>query len=526
MSLYERLKPKLPSLPGCYLMKDAEGAIIYVGKAKDLKKRVSSYFLGKDQSPKTQVLVSRIADVEFIVTDTEVEALVLENTLIKKHQPKYNIDLKANVRYAYIALTDEAFPRIMTVRKRSVKGQVWGPYTDGFLRVQLIKLAIDVYKLRICRTLPKKPCLQYHLGKCDAPCIDAITKDEYAKNVAKVRKLLDGKTDELEHELTRDMERFAKDQEFEKARERRDQLATLAQVVQHQKVETKRAFDQDVIATLATGDRLKLVVFQIQKGVIGKREKYAIDILGENPLSDFLRAYYGTREIPKEIIVDQELEDRATLQAYFTERAGKAVEIVVPERGERKALLDMARQNAAIDFQEEHPALAELARVLKLKTLPRDIECFDISHLGAQDVVAASVHYRDGEPLPEEFRRYDIRTVEGQDDFRSMQEAVGRRYARLKAEGKPLPDLVIIDGGPQQLRFARQALKDAGIGGVELPTVALAKREEEIYYSPNLAPLRLPKNNAALKLLMRIRDSTHRFVLGFQKVKRGKRMLG
>jgi len=525
MSLYERLKPKLPSLPGCYLMKDDAGSIIYVGKAKDLKKRVSSYFLGKDLSPKTQLLVSKIASVEFIVTDTEVEALVLENNLIKRHQPKYNIELKANVRYAYIALTDEAFPRIMTVRKKA-KGHVWGPYTDGFLRVQLIKLAIDVYKLRICRTLPKKPCLQYHLGKCDAPCINNITQEAYLKNVAKVRKLLDGKTDELERELTRDMEHFAKNHEFEKARERRDQLVTLSQVIQHQKVETKRAFDQDVIATLRIDNVLKVVVFQIQKGVIAKREKYSIDIIGDNPLSDFLRAYYSTRDIPKEIIIDQTLEDHQTVQDYFTARSAKTVELLVPERGERKALLDMARQNAAVDFQEENPALAELARVLKLKTLPRDIECFDISHLGAQDVVAASIHYKDGEPLPEEYRRYDIRTVDGQDDFRSMEEAVGRRYARLKAEGKALPDLLVLDGGPQQLRFARKALTAAGINGAELPSIALAKREEEIYYSPSLAPLRLPKNNPALKLLQRIRDSTHRFVLSFQKVKRGKRMLG
>jgi excinuclease ABC subunit C len=522
MTVYEQLKPRMPALPGCYLFKDDAGKILYVGKAKDLKKRVSSYFLGKDQSPKTQLLVSKIRDAQFIVTDTEVEALLLENNLIKQHQPPYNIDLKANVRYAYIAITDEAWPRIMTIRARKAKGKVWGPYTDGWLRVQLIKLVIDVYKLRICRTLPKKPCLQYHLGKCDAPCIGGITKDAYNANVRKAMKLLDGKTEELAAELTSDMQRFSKNQEFEKARERRDQLALLDQIDQRQKVETQRTFDQDVFATLRDASKLTVVVFQIKRGVIAKRERYTIESVGDSPVSDFLRAYYATHTIPKEIILDETQDDADALTEYFSAQAGRRVELIVPERGERKALLAMARQNAAVDFQEEHPALAELARVLKLSAIPRVIECFDISNLGAVDVVAASVQYKDGEPNPSEFRRYEIRSIEGQDDFRSMLEAVGRRYSRLKAEERAMPDLVVIDGGKQQLAFARKALQQTG---VSIPVIALAKRDEEIYLPYLSIPVRLPKNNPALKLLQRIRDSTHRFVLSYQKIKRGKRMV-
>jgi excinuclease ABC subunit C len=522
MSIYEQLKARTPSLPGCYLFKDGAGKILYVGKAKNIKKRVASYFIGKDASPKTQLLVSKITDAEFIVTNTEVEALILENTLIKRHQPPYNIDLKANVRYAYIAITDEAWPRIITVRARSAKGKIYGPFTDGWLRVQLIKLVIDIYKLRICRTLPKKPCLQKHIGKCDAPCIGGITNAAYNANVRKAMRLLDGKTDELAAELEAQMHAFAKAREYEKAKERRDQLALVLRIGERQAVETQRAFDQDVFATVRDNERLKVVAFQIKQGVIAKRERFTIDAVGETPVSDFLRAYYMTHAIPKEIILRDEQEDADALQAYFSKQSGRAVELVVPKRGERKALLDMAHQNAAVDFQEDYPELAELARVLKLKALPRVIECFDISNLGTTDVVAASIRYTDGVPDPAEFRKYAIRTVDGQDDFRSMFEAVGRRYARLKAEEKPMPDLVVIDGGKQQLAFARAALRDAG---VSVPIIALAKRDEEIFLPYLSIPVRLPKNNPALKLLQRIRDSTHRFVLSYQRQKRGKRMV-
>lgn len=522
MSVYETLKPRIPRLPGCYLFKDGAGKILYVGKAKHLQKRVASYFVGKDASPKTQLLVSKIKDAEFIVTNNEVEALILENTLIKKHQPPFNIDLKANVRYAYIAITDEEWPRIITVRARSAKGKIYGPYTDGWLRVQLIKLVIDLYKLRICRTLPKKACLQKHIGKCDAPCVGGITKAAYQANVRKAMRLLDGKTDELIAELTEEMASFARNREFEKAKERRDQIEVLSHIGERQAVETQRAFDQDVFATVRDNERLKVVAFQIQKGVIAKRERFTIDAVGETPVSDFLRAYYMTHAIPKEIILRETQSDAEALEAYFTKQSGRAVSIVVPQRGERKALLDMAHQNAAVDFQEDHPELAELARVLKLKSLPRVIECFDISNLGTTDVVAASIRYTDGQPDPAQFRKYAIRTVEGQDDFRSMFEAVGRRYSKLKRENEPMPDLVVIDGGKQQLAFARAALRDAG---VSILIIALAKRDEEIYLPYLSIPVRLPKNNPALKLLQRVRDSTHRYVLKFQKVKRAKRML-
>lgn len=521
MLSYDSLKARLPTLPGVYLWKDSEGKILYVGKAKHLRNRVKNYF-GKDVSGKTSVLVSKATDVEWIVTDNEVEALLLENTLIKQHQPPYNIDLKANVRYAYICITDEIYPRIMTIRSRKGKGTVYGPFVDGWLRVQLIKLCIDVYKLRICTTLPKKPCLQYHIGKCDAPCINNITKEKYLANVKKAKQLLSGKTEELEKELASDMKKFALTKEYEKASEKRDQLSILRSINLHQKVELQRAFDQDVFATLFANDKLTVVVFQIKRGVIAKREKYSVDLLAGQTFSDFLIAYYFSRTIPKEIIVDQDLTDNMALEDYFSKTAGKNISVTHPKQGEKKQLLDMARQNAAIDFQEEHPELAELARVLKLKTLPSVIECFDISHLGATDVVAASVQYLNGKPNPSEFRRYEIKTVTGQDDFRSMYEAVFRRYSRLKTEGARLPDLVVIDGGKQQLAFARKALSEAG---VVIPTISLAKKEEEIYLPYLSVPVRLPRNNPALKLLQRIRDSTHRFVLSYQKVKRAKRMI-
>ncbi len=334
--------------------------------------------------------------------------------------------------------------------------------------------------------------------------------------------MLEGKTDELAAQLEAEMKLFASRKEFEKAAERKRQWELVLSLDLHQKVETQRSFDQDVIATLAVENTLKFEVFQIKRGVIGKREKFTVPIMGPETMSEFLRAYYSVRIPPAEIIVDTLPADASALESFFGDKAGRNVSITLPERGDKKKLLDMARQNASVDLQEEQPALAELARVLKLKALPSIIECFDISHLGATDVVAASVQYKDAEPNPSEFRRYEIKTVEGQDDFRSMYEAVFRRYDRLKRENSRVPDLVVIDGGKVQLAFARKALQAAGLS---IPIIALAKKEEEIYLPYLSIAIRLPKNNPALKLLMRIRDSTHRFVLGYQKVKRGKRML-
>jgi excinuclease ABC subunit C len=519
--LYESLRKRLPNLPGVYFMKDDASTILYVGKAKDLKKRVASYFVGK-RSPKTQALIEHVTEVEFIVTDNELEALLLENNLIKQHQPKYNIDLKTNIRYAYICLTDEPFPRIMTARKKTWRGTYYGPYVNGWLRVQLIRVCIDIFKLRICRVLPKRACLQHHIGKCDAPCIGNISQEAYMDNVRLAKRVLDGKTEEIEEQLEADMKRFAANREFEKAAERKTQLELLRNASYNQKVELQRQFDQDVFATLLVDDMLKVEVFSIKKGVIAKREKFSVPVLGEQTFSDFLSAYYETHLVPEELIIDQELDDCETLEVYFSNIAGRRVSITKPKQGEKKQLLDMARQNAQVDFQEDFPELAELSRVLKLKTLPKVIECFDISHMGAEDVVAASIQYVDGKPNPEQFRRYAIQTVQGQDDFRSMFEVVFRRYRKLRDEGTTLPDLVVIDGGKQQLAFARKALQEVG---VEIPIIALAKKEEEIYLPYLRVPLQLPKSNPALKLLMRIRDSTHNYVLKYQRVKRSKRML-
>jgi excinuclease ABC subunit C len=517
----DTVRKRLPLLPGCYVWKDEAGKVLYVGKAKNLRSRVSSYF-AKDVAGKTQLLMSKARDVEFIVTDTEVEALVLENTLIKKHQPPYNIELKTTVRYAYILLTDEQWPRVLTIRSRKAKGTVYGPYVSGWERIRLIKLCVDICKLRICTTMPKRPCLQYHIGKCDAPCIKNITHEDYMRNVRKARKILEGKTEQIEQELQADMDRFAKSREFEKAAEKRDQLVLLRSVLDEQKVERQRSFDQDVFATFLVDGKLKVEVFQIKRGVMAKREKYTLELLAGQHLSDFLRAYYTSHAVPREILVDADLEDQVVLEQYFGNLAGRQVDIINPKLGEKRKLVELARQNAQVDFQEEYPELAELARFLKLKSLPKVIECFDISHLGASDVVAASVQFVNGKPNPSEFRRYEIKTVAGQDDFRSIYEVVFRRYRRMKEEGQALPDLVVIDGGKVQLQFARSALQDVG---VSLPVIALAKREEEIYLPYLSIPVTLPRSNAALKLLQRIRDSTHRFVLKYQRVKRSKRMV-
>lgn len=505
-----------PKSPGCYLMKDKSGRIIYVGKAKDLRNRVNSYFQTKDQTPKTRTLVSKIKDIEFILTDTEVEALLLEARLIRKHKPLFNIDLKQNIRYAYIQITSERFPRIITVRKPGKTGEYFGPFTEGTSRVTIINMLNKSLKIRTCKTLPKRPCLNYYIKLCDAPCIGKINEEDYNKKIRYARLVLKGRTQELLTQLKNDMSSASSSQNFELALERRDQIHALEFMENRQKVEKLRKYDQDVIAIVKSEDRALIEMFNIKKGVVqGKQEFWFED--EEELLSSFLRLYYHDKLPPGEIIISESITDKAATQKYLAKLKGRKVQITTPLAGEKKRLVELVKKNAQLNIDRKNPSLSELKEKLTLPTLPEIIEGFDISTIQGTATVGAVVQFVSGKPNKSQYRMFKIRSVSNQDDFASMKETVYRRYKRLKEEAKPFPDLILIDGGKGQLNAALEALNELEI---KIPTIALAKREEEIFVPGLSIPLRLKKNSSSLKVLQYVRDEVHRFVLKYHKKRR------
>lgn len=512
-----------PPKPGCYLFRDAPGTILYVGKAKDLSRRVPSYARA-DVDAKTQQLVRKVASVEYLVMRDEVEALLVEARLVKQHQPKYNIDLKSGERYAYIQVTDEPFPRLVTSRTPKSGDRVFGPYTSGETRQQALHLANTIFKLRVCKKLPKRACLLYHLNLCSAPCIGKISVGQYAVSVRKAERLLKGEIDPLRETLKSEMKKHADQQEYEAAKLRRDQVRALDRLGGDQAAKLRRAYEVDVVNFVATPQRMVVQVFHVSKGVISQRREFTLRrTLGQTDavlLSEFLTTYYYAEEIPSEVVLPLELEDQSAVAEYLSRTAGRSVELHVPKRGEKKRLLELLGQNLEVSQRAGDVALVELQEQLKLPTLPRVVECFDISNLGPKDLVASMVQFRNGRPDKNNYRRFRIRTVRGQSDVGSMREVVDRRYRRLLRERAALPDLVLIDGGQPQLSAALAAMRELGL---TLPVAALAKKLEEIYTTDAMYPLRLSRTSAALKLLQRVRDEAHRFALKYQRLRRAKR---
>jgi len=523
MDLLSKIKTA-PTHPGCYLFKNDLNRVIYIGKAKNLRNRVAWYFKKENQAGKTAKLVSQIVGVEFIVTDTEVEALLLEAELIRKHQPKYNIQLKSGVRYAYVRITKEKFPRLETARVIKKTDQVFGPYVSGQSRQQAIRLANSLFKLRVCRHLPKRACLLYHIKQCGAPCINNISETDYNQNVAKAALLLKGKTKELIEYLAAEMKAYADHRQYELAKVRRDQILALKNISERQKVFLKRRYNQDVINFSKTGHKFTVQLFNINKGVISGRKEFnfTLSVLGKDneSLSDFIRQYYYTQDIPQEIIVPEALPEKSLLEKYLEKIAGHKVKILAPQKGDKLKLLALVKKNIEVGLKAGDRGLSELQEKLALPFLPRTIECFDISNLGPTDVVGSMVHFNDGRPDKNNYRRFKIKTFLGQSDYEGIKEIVYRRYYGLIKEKGRFPDLIVVDGGKPQLSAALAALRSLGL---QLPVIGLAKREEEIYANSSRYPLRLPKKSPALKLLQRIRDEAHRFAITYQKVLRGKR---
>ncbi len=514
----------IPSSPGCYIYKDVLGKVIYVGKAKNLKKRVSSYFLKKDHDTKTQALVSNISSVDFIVTSNELEALVLENNLIKKYMPKYNIDLKTGQRYAYIQLTKETFPRLLTLREKpSGKDyNVFGPFVSGQNRLETIRFLNKQFKLRTCKRLPKKPCVRYHIGYCSAPCINNITKEEYSKTIDTVKKILSGKSQEHLPEMKKEMEIYSKSQDFEKALTLRDQISAIEYLAEKQNMERKVNYDQDIINYEIRENTAYVLLFNIDKGLLINKKEFTFDssLVDISVLDDFLIKYYSNNQktLPQEIILPEEIS--LTTKEYLEGLAKKKIAITIPKIGEKKQLLDLCFKNIEITFFRNISKVQALKEKLKLKTEPHVIECFDISHLSGTLTVGSMVTFRGGVPDKSNYRRFRIKTLEKNkiDDFKAIAEVVRRRYLN---QTMPLPDLIVIDGGKGQLSSAVEVLKDLRVQN-KVQIISLAKRDEEIFRPDNLFPLKLNKKDIALLLLEEIRDEAHRFAINYNKLLRGK----
>ncbi|MFT4308558.1 MAG: excinuclease ABC subunit UvrC, partial [Candidatus Woesearchaeota archaeon] len=492
---------------------DEKGAVLYIGKAKRLRKRVSSYFTKTQSDPRIAVMLRKASRIDTVVVRSEVEALLLENELIKEHQPRYNITLKDAKTFAYIELTNHPYPRIRSTRTRTKHGELFGPYTDGAARRQLIRLTQKLFKLRTCRSLPKRSCLNYHIGLCTAPCIGAVTREEYAGQVERARRFLKGDTkrtlDELEQRMRESSERL----DYEAALERKREIEAIEHLSEKQSVTTLNEHDQDVFAIAADDERASISVLRIKRGVITATENYRLRMRDEI-FEDFLKAYYRTRPIPKEVLVSEPLSD--AFEAFMTELRGNRCYVLTPQRGPKRALLSLAHKNARANLTEKR-VLSELKDTLNLADAPLVIECFDVSTLAGTGIVAGMTRFIDAEPDTNGYRRFEIRSVEGQDDYAAIAEAVYRRYKRLKDQGSELPDLIVIDGGKGQLSAALEQLK---LLNLTIPIVALAKREEELYAPGARTPLRLDPESEVMRFVRRVRDETHRFALSYQRVKR------
>lgn len=531
----------LPEKPGVYLMHDAEGKVIYVGKAVVLKNRVRSYFRNlASHSPKVRAMVVKIAEIETIVTSSEVEALILECNLIKKYRPRYNISLKDDKTYPYLKITmQEDFPRLFATRRQSRDGaKYYGPYADAGAMHATVKLLRSMFPLRTCRNMnPDRPCLNYHIKRCLAPCAGLVSKAEYNQMIKSVCMVLDGRTTELERELKQRMQDAAENYAFEEAARLRDQLQAVERLNESQKAVTSNGGDMDVIGFAQDMTGICLQIFFVRKGKLIGRDNFFLQDAGDTPqevLTAFVKQYYNEATfVPKEIVMPYlpEAAEQAVIEIWLTDKAQRKVVLLKPQRGVKKELLQLADDNAvkllqerlrkgSLSLKNDRQAAEELQQALGLAHSLARMDCFDISHTQGSETVASMVVFRNGSISKKDYRKYKIVSAEGKpDDFKSMQEVVYRRYK----DYEDLPNLVVIDGGKGQLSSALEVIH--GLGLAELPVVGLAKREEEIFIPHRSTSILLDRDSAALHLIQRIRDEAHRFAITFHRKLRGKRNL-
>lgn len=510
---------EIPTEPGVYIYRNVSGEILYVGKAKNLRARVKSYFSSVDQPAKTRQLLMNLKSIDWIVVNNEVEALLLENKLIKQNSPKYNIDLKDAKSYAYISLTREPFPRVLTSRKVSRKLESFGPYTEGFTRQDLQRAVVRVFKLRTCKNLHKRACLNYHIHMCTAPCVGNVTAEQYDKQVKQARSFLNGNYEQTIQQLNAQMKKASANQRFEEALELRNQIASIRLLTQRQIVDNERRFDQDVMVFKRVGEKLLAVQMGVRKGVLLGKNEFSVDLQPQIE-QEFLKAYYTTNQLPREILLNQpvwqETEEKKALETFLSSKRLAPVTLTVPRKADKMALVNLALKNLQSSLDVDS-ALVDLQNNLHLPTLPHVIECFDISNLGQEHVVSGMVSFRDAKPDKKNYRKFKIKTFIGQDDFAAVNEVVTRRYKRLIDEKTFLPDLIVIDGGPGQVSAAKSALQKLGL---EVPLIGLAKEREELYLPNESAPRVFDLNIRMMLLLRKIRDAAHEFSLGYNRKRR------
>ena len=543
----ERRLAELPALPGVYIMKNAQGKIIYIGKAKVLKNRVKSYFDGSEHGGHraASLMLPYIRDIEWIITETEEEALILEANLIRKHKPKYNVLLKDDKHFPYLAFSvGEKFPRLFLTRLvHKDDSQYYGPYMNSRIIAQLTDLAARLFHIRECKlklplASPARPCLNYHIGRCDAPCAGLITPEEYRVKVNQARLMLEGKRDDLLEQWEREMLEASERMDFETAGKKRDAIVALQSTGVRQKTDTTDPnLSLDVLSVRRNGTLAAAVILEYRAGVLTGRRHYRLECKLEDDETEIFRQmvlpwYMEVPLIPAEIATDIALpEDAEPLQQALSEKAGRKVRFTNPQRGEKLGFLKLAAANADMilvemraevqKYSEIDQSVFELQKVLGLKKTPFRIECVDISHLSGTNTVASLVAFKNGRPDKSNYRKFIIKTVEGVDDFASMREVMTRRIRRLEEEGTPMPDLWVCDGGKGQVDATMQILKELG-HDQDLPLIGLAKRLEEIVFPDDRESIVLHRTSPALKLLQNARDEAHRFAITYQRSKRTK----
>ena len=540
--IQEKLK-LLPDDPGVYIMLDKDGNVIYVGKARVLKNRVRQYFHSSLKTEKVAAMVANIADFYYIITKSEIDALSLENNLIKKYKPKYNILLKDDKTYPYIKVSvSEKFPSFTVTRKLKKGSRYFGPYMGGVRVRDVLEIVNMAYGVRTCYTpvgeKPKKPCLNYHIHRCPAPCAHLISEEEYGERVKAAMRFLDGDEGNVEALLKEKMNAYAAAEEFELAIDCRNKLEMLSKIALKRITALNRDINADVIAYVSNKLYSAVNILITRRGIMQGASTFAVENASSDgeALTSFISQYYANHQLPDELIV-QDFAESALLEEFFRQTYSKAVSVLTPKQGVRRQLLDMAENNAseylekAIDrirHKEDMTvnACLHLQEELGLSRYPRRMECYDISNISGVDKVGSMVVFIDGEADRSQYRRFRIKTVEGADDFASLREVLRRRLAKLGTEEEehfPKPDLVIIDGGKGQLSAVKGIFDEAGVSGIDL--ISLAKREEEVFTVGSREGILLDKRDYSLKMLQRIRDEAHRFAITFFRSIHSKRSL-
>ncbi|MBM2814740.1 MAG: uvrC [Ignavibacteria bacterium] len=550
ISLQEKIA-NMPGKPGVYLYKNEAGKIIYVGKAKNLRNRVRSYFQsGRPVDAKTRALIAKIVDLETIIVDSEAEAFILEDTLIKKHKPRYNVLLRDDKSFPFVRITNEPCPRIFATRKIIRDGsKYFGPFTEVRPMKQLIRTLRSLFFLRTCdlkiteEAIAKKKfkvCLDYHIKKCEGPCEGFITLEKYRENVKLAYQILNGKTKDLEKLLEARMLELSEDMRFEEAAELRNRLFKLKEYTSRQKIFSTELIDRDIFGIARVDDLACSLVFKIRDGKLTGKRHYminnALEQTDESILARTLESYYLESEfIPKELFLPCEPEQFEYLLDWLNKTKGQSLSVSIPKVGDKKKFVEMAVSNAELIIREYMAAMEQreqtvprsllsLQRDLRLEAVPHTIECFDNSHLQGTDLVSSLVVFREGKPSKKDYRKFKISTEGKNDDFASMKEVVHRRYKRLIEENNTLPDLIVVDGGKGQLSSACEILDELNITN-KVKIIGLAKRLEEVFVPGNSDPIVLPRTSGSLRLLQQIRDEAHRFAITFHKQLRSKRTL-